>query len=377
MAPARDRLLSGTLVLAVAAALLVAGARPADADTKADLAAAAEEVADLQARAEAASQRVRKAQADHDGARQRLDELSQQLADQRSAAQQSQRSLGRVARASYTTGGLDPVLYLLLAEDGEDFAAAAQDLQRVASAGVRALSDNLERQAELLELQQEVAAEESRSWRARQEADDAAEQLEGLLAEAEERQAALERTYAAELAEQRRREAEAAAAALTAAQQMFPPPSAPTAPSGPTGSESAAPPPTTPGAAAQRGTVSEQRQRIVAFALAQVGGRYVFGSDGPGSYDCSGLVSAAYAAGGVAIDSYTGTQAARARAIPMSAAQPGDLLFYFGRGAQHVAIYLGDGRMVHAVNPSRGITIDDVSQRWYTQRFTMAGRVLP
>ena len=122
------------------------------------------------------------------------------------------------------------MLYLLLAEDGEDFAAAAQDLQRVASAGVTALADSLDRRAELLELQGAVAAEEARSSRARQQADDAAAELQRLLAASQERQAALERTYAAELAEQRRRESEAAAAALAAAQETFLPPSTPSVP---------------------------------------------------------------------------------------------------------------------------------------------------
>ena len=113
------------------------------------------------------------------------------------------------------------------------------------------------------------------------------------------------------------------------------------------------------------------------FALSQVGGRYVYGSDGPGSYDCSGLVGAAYAAGGVTVPSYTRALAPLSRAIPLSQAQPGDLLFFFGRGTDHVSIYLGNGQMVHAVNPSRGITVDSVSNSWYAQRFSMAGRILP
>jgi cell wall-associated NlpC family hydrolase len=366
------RLLPTTLVLVLVAALLSTTLGPARADTAADLADAMDEVADLQARTEAASQRVRQAQSMHDDATRRLAELAAQVAAQQAAVVESERALGRVARASYTAGGLDAALYLLLADDGENFAAAAQDLYRVAASTATDLSEHQARQEQLQQLQQAVAEEEARAAKARADAATAAADVRRLLAAAQAREAALERKYQAELAERRRQEAAAAAAAAAAARQAAGDP--------PTGAAAAAPstdvraPTSAP--AAPAGASGDQRQRIVSYALGQVGGRYVFGADGPGSFDCSGLVSAAYAAGGVFIPSYTRAQAARVRAIPLSAAQPGDLLFYFGRGADHVAIYLGDGRMVHAVNPRRGITVDSVANSWYAERFTMAGSVL-
>lgn len=375
----RHRILPSTIVLALAAALLAGS--PAQADTAAELAKAIDEVADLESKAEAASQRVRRAEAAHDKASKRLSELTKQVADQRVAVQESEQSVGRVARASYTAGGIDPALYLLLADNGEDFAAAAQDLQRVSAGVASDLARHLDREHELRRLLAEIAAEEARTAAAQARADAAAEDVRSLLAAAQAREAALERKYAEELAEQRRREEAAAAAAAEAARAAHAaaaaaastPARAPasTAPARPAKPAAPAPPAPAPG------TLSgSQRQQIVAYALAQVGGRYVFGADGPYAFDCSSLVGSAYAAAGVPLVSYTRAQAARARAIPLSAAQPGDLLFYFGLGADHVAIYLGDGRMVHAVNPRRGITVDSVYNSWYMQRFSMAGRIL-
>jgi cell wall-associated NlpC family hydrolase len=366
-----DRLRHGALALALVAALLLATVGPVQADTEADLAAAMEEVARLEARTEAASQRVRRAEAEHEDATRRLAELTQQVAAQRALVAESKRTVGRVARASYTAGGMDPALYLLLADDGEDFAAAAQDLYRVGAGVATDLAEHQARQLQLDVLRGAVAEEETRAARAEEDAASAAAEVRSLLAAAQAREAALERKHAAELAERRRQEEAAAAAAAAAARQAV---GSTASRQAPQPSQLAATGPAAPAPAPMSGNL---RQRIVSYALAQVGGRYIYGANGPGSYDCSGLVSSAYAAGGVSVPSYTRAQAARARAIPLSSAQPGDLLFYFGRGTDHVAIYLGDGRMVHAVNPRRGITVDSVSNSWYRERFTMAGRVLP
>ena len=72
--------------------------------------------------------------------------------------------------------------------------------------------------------------------------------------------------------------------------------------------------------------------RVVRFALAQQGKPYVFGTKGPDTYDCSGLVSAAYSQVGIEIPAYTFTQATHGRAIDPAAEpiKPGDLIFVRG-----------------------------------------------
>lgn len=95
------------------------------------------------------------------------------------------------------------------------------------------------------------------------------------------------------------------------------------------------------------------------FALKQIGDRYVFGSAGLTTWDCSGLTMRAFAAAGVSLPHSSAAQARMGRSVPLNALKPGDLLF-FGRPISHVGIYLGGGRMVHA--PRSGsrvkVTID-------------------
>jgi cell wall-associated NlpC family hydrolase len=78
-----------------------------------------------------------------------------------------------------------------------------------------------------------------------------------------------------------------------------------------------------------------------------IGKPYVFGADGPGSYDCSGLTQAAWASVGVHLEHYTKDQWGEGTAVSRSALQPGDLVFYYS-DIHHVAIYIGGGMVVHA-----------------------------
>ena len=104
------------------------------------------------------------------------------------------------------------------------------------------------------------------------------------------------------------------------------------------------------------------RSRIVQIALAQVGDRYVSGGTGPDSFDCSGLVRYAYAQAGVSGKLGGGHSASamlawgRANGLTSaSGGRPGDVVIY-GNGS-HAGIYLGNGKIVSALNPSQGIRI--------------------
>ncbi|MFI5890309.1 NlpC/P60 family protein [Actinoplanes sp. NPDC051513] len=79
-----------------------------------------------------------------------------------------------------------------------------------------------------------------------------------------------------------------------------------------------------------------------------IGKPYVFGSEGPNSYDCSGLTKAAWASVGVHLEHYTKDQWNEGKAVSRANLQPGDLVFYYPGSLHHVAIYIGDGMVVHA-----------------------------
>ncbi|BAL90221.1 hypothetical protein AMIS_50010 [Actinoplanes missouriensis 431] len=78
-----------------------------------------------------------------------------------------------------------------------------------------------------------------------------------------------------------------------------------------------------------------------------IGKPYVFGSNGPNSYDCSGLTQEAWAAVGVHLEHYTKDQYGSTTPVSRSELKPGDLVFYYS-DVHHVAIYIGGGKVVHA-----------------------------
>jgi cell wall-associated NlpC family hydrolase len=114
---------------------------------------------------------------------------------------------------------------------------------------------------------------------------------------------------------------------------------------------------------AYTGPTSSQAGQAVAFAYAQLGKPYVWGAAGPGSYDCSGLVSAAWSSAGVSIPRTTYDQWASLPHIPMSDLQPGDLILY--NGESHVSIYVGGGFIIDA--PHTGAVVEKIpeSTSWY------------
>ena len=120
------------------------------------------------------------------------------------------------------------------------------------------------------------------------------------------------------------------------------------------------------------GPTATQAQKAVAFAYAQLGKPYVWGATGPGSYDCSGLMMAAWAAAGVTIPRDTYSQVAGLPSVPLSALQPGDLVFFDGDG--HVAMYVGGGMIIDA--PRTGLTVEKVSlsSSWYSTTVDSAAR---
>ena len=120
------------------------------------------------------------------------------------------------------------------------------------------------------------------------------------------------------------------------------------------------------------GPTSTQAEQAVAFAYAQLGKPYQWGATGPGSFDCSGLAQAAWAAAGVSIPRDTYEQWAALPHIATSALQPGDLLYYDGIG--HVAIYVGDGYIIDA--PQTGLDVEKipVATAWYASTFVGAAR---
>jgi len=120
------------------------------------------------------------------------------------------------------------------------------------------------------------------------------------------------------------------------------------------------------------GPTSTQAGKAIAFAYAQLGKPYQWGATGPGSYDCSGLAQAAWAAAGVTIPRDTYQQWAALPHIATSAIQPGDLLFYDGIG--HVAMYVGGGYVIDAPQTGMNVQKLPMNTSWYASTFDGAAR---
>jgi cell wall-associated NlpC family hydrolase len=113
----------------------------------------------------------------------------------------------------------------------------------------------------------------------------------------------------------------------------------------------------------------------VAFALAQVGEPYLWAAAGPDSWDCSGLTMGAWAAAGRSLPHYSVAQYEATTPVSMSSLRRGDLLFWSDGSPEsiyHVALYLGDGMMVHAPRTGRNV---EVVPMYYWIAPDLAGRV--
>jgi cell wall-associated NlpC family hydrolase len=118
--------------------------------------------------------------------------------------------------------------------------------------------------------------------------------------------------------------------------------------------------------------------RAVVFALAQVGKPYVLGGNGPAVFDCSGLVQQAYLTAGVKLPRLASQQRFAGTRVDIDQLLPGDLLYYQDGSSPrkgHISMYAGNGLVVEAANPRRGVRIRTLHERWYRDRFVAAVRI--
>ncbi|GHH27888.1 C40 family peptidase [Streptomyces lanatus] len=105
-----------------------------------------------------------------------------------------------------------------------------------------------------------------------------------------------------------------------------------------------------------KGKASESGRKAVEYATAQLGKPYEWGAEGPKTYDCSGLTSEAWASAGEGIPRTSQEQWKQLKRIDIQDMRPGDLIIY-NNDASHVALYVGDGAIIHAPRPGRTVTV--------------------
>ncbi|HSQ87346.1 NlpC/P60 family protein [Romboutsia sp.] len=121
-------------------------------------------------------------------------------------------------------------------------------------------------------------------------------------------------------------------------------------------------------------------QAVVNLAYSKLGCPYVWGAEGPNSFDCSGLTSYVYRnAAGITIPRSSSAQAGYGKTVSKSNLQPGDLVFFSTNGTgrvSHVGIYIGGGKMIHSPKPGKSVSVVSINSSYYASAFVTAKRVL-
>jgi cell wall-associated NlpC family hydrolase len=122
---------------------------------------------------------------------------------------------------------------------------------------------------------------------------------------------------------------------------------------------------------------------VVETARHYLGVRYVLGGTTPRAFDCSGFIRYVFALHGLGMPRTAHEQAAVGFAPDAQKLEPGDLLFFYGgRGAQHIAMYIGGDSIIHASSSGHRVMLARLSgtgthRSWFGQRLIAVRRVLP
>ena len=348
MTPLRSRSLLAGLLLAVFGISVLPGA--AAAGPKANLNQVQRQVDQLNRQAEQAAERYNTAKVE-------LTDTTRQLRAARNKYAATQRRLnamqvlvGRIAVASYKSGGLDSSVQLLLSDDPTGFLRQAADLTQVTKHQDHLLADMqaarlsaavdrkavAEQLARAKDLQGEIAAEKRT--------------IEGKLATARALLGRLEAKQRAQLMSVRQAATDRALGARSDAMRA-------------SRSSRDGDFPTYDGPASGRAAVA------VKTAFAQLGDPYQWGAAGPGSFDCSGLTMYSWGAAGVSLPHSSSAQYSAVPHVSISNLQPGDLVFYYSP-ISHVGIYIGGGRVIDAPYPGLSVHISGL----YSMPLVGAGR---
>lgn len=255
--------------------------------------------------------------------------LRTELARARAALDSGRRDAGRLARAQYQ-GRTDFSVYmrLLLAKDPARALEQGHVIERV-QAGRTAVVERLtaaEKHAETLAARSLAARERQRvlTDRRKKQRDRVRSQLKGIGTML----ASLSAEQLAALSALEKRNAGGARGAPGALSSVRPP--------------------------------SEEGDAAVRYAVGQIGKPYVWGAEGPESYDCSGLTSQAWSAAGRDIPRTSQEQWRRLPKVPVDSLRPGDLVVYFPK-ATHVALYIGNGLVVQAPRPGATVKVSPLT----------------
>lgn len=237
---------------------------------------------------------------------------------------------GAQAREQYRNGGLPPGAQLVLSDDPQLFLDGVNKVRTSQQASKTVLAELTRTQEDLETYTQDASSNWHKLETNRVKQAKAKKKINAQIAAAEKLESRLAKEEQARL---RQLEQDAANRAQSAWLATRPTPNI-----------------------AVSGATTAAGKAAVAFATAQIGKPYVWGATGPGSYDCSGLTSKAWAAAGRPIPRTSQEQWRLLPRIDIQDMRPGDLIIYHA-DASHVGMYVGDGAIVHSPRPGRHVTL--------------------
>ncbi|MEU9243939.1 NlpC/P60 family protein [Streptomyces sp. NPDC048385] len=235
---------------------------------------------------------------------------------------------GRAAAAQYRTGGLPDTAQLILSDNPSEFLDGAGRVLQGERATKALLRELTQTQQDLRQYAADAADQWNRLEAGRKAKAAAKKKIKERIAAAEKLQSKLEKKQKERLAELEREAAYKQQTAWLGTGIL----------------------------GEIHSKASAAGRKAVAFATAQLGKPYVWGAEGPDSYDCSGLTSQAWASAGKPIPRTSEEQWKQLKHVDVKDMRPGDLIIYFD-DASHVAMYIGDGAIIQAPRPGRTVSV--------------------
>lgn len=262
-------------------------------------------------------EKQRKLQREVDGAQDRLARKQQEINELRELT-------GPLAAAQYRSGGIDSSVQLFLSGDPDKYLDQAQMLDRTSDRQAAALQALQNGQRELAQERATAQQRLEALQEARAEATAKKDEVQGKLTKARKLLNSLTAAQRARMEAAQERDDVSAGASDS---------------------------PTT-----YNGPASGRARTAIEFAYAQLGKPYEWGSTGPDSYDCSGLVGAAWRSAGVSLPRTVKQMYDAGRMVSRSDLQPGDIIYWYN-DTQHNGMYVGDGKAIHAPRTGKNIEI--------------------
>jgi peptidoglycan DL-endopeptidase CwlO len=266
--------------------------------------------------------------------------------------------VGQIALAQFQNRNLDTAAQLVVSSDTEGFLSQISTVQKVSENQNSMLQDYQQAQANLAALEHSAETHLAAIGEKEQQLKSLAAASDKKLHQAKEVLAKLTAEQQKQLAEAEKKaaamaNAEGRAATQAAAKSKKESP-APTQSPAKTNEESPPAPKASPDSTGSSVTGSSKGATALAYAKAQLGEPYARSGAGPSSWDCSGLTMMAWGSVGVSLPHSSRQQYGRGKPVSESDLQLGDLVFFYS-DIHHVALYAGNGQVIHAPRPGKSV----------------------